>query len=602
MPREVIHRVTKMGRQQGMPTTLTFADRHGRELEDRLVEIPDDDTTQEAYDPYYDDESAHTGEDDLSYDTNDDGGDNDDDDGHQAPIPFQNDHDDGTAIAPDPPILDNDPAIFGVAVPPVAMNDDHQNITDPTQEPMDAPEDLMSTRVDDDDGDDITGAMNNIHIDDADESKGVENDNNTGVGQNMTPMMESTVEDEMSDDEDTHRSTESYKFEQAVADGKSRAIDGNNQRPPRRHASKANDPACNYLNMMFEDMEHQTVFTMLMEDDSHEMLSFLTEQMSAKRGLKHFGTAGADAIMKELKQIIYRKVMEGRKSGELTHAQKKAALKYLMFLKQKCCRKIKGRGCANGRKQQLYKNKEDTTSPTITTEALFLTCLVNTIENRYVATCDMPGAFMHSDIDEQLHLKLEGEIAELLVKVDPTYAEFVSKEKGKTVIYAELSKALYRTLQAALLFWKNLSTFLINDQGFEVNPYDWCMVNKDINGKQCTIGWHVDDLKISHVDKDIVEEIIMALNDMYGKETTISVHRGPIQEYLGMTIDYTSKGKVSFRMPQYVEDLLQECLESIMKGTSTTPAANHLFQTNENAEKLSAMDAMLYHHLVAKLL
>ena len=306
--------------------------------------------------------------------------------------------------------------------------------------------------------------------------------------------------------------------------------------------------------------------------------------------------------MKELKQILYRKVMEGRKSGELTTAQKKAALKYLMFLKQKRCGKIKGRGCADGRKQRLYKNKEDTTSPTITTKALFLTCLVDSIENRYVATCDVPGAFMHSDIDEQLHFKLEGEIAELLVKVDPTYAEFVSKEKGKTVIYAELSKALYGTLQAALLFWKNLSTFLINDQGFEVNPYDWCMVNKDINGKQCTIGWHFDDLKISHADKDVVEEIIMALNDKYGKETPISVHRGPIQEYLGMTIDYTLKGKVSFRMPQYIEDLLQECLESIMKGTSTTPAANHLFQTNENAEKLSTMDAMLYHHLVAKLL
>ena len=71
---------------------------------------------------------------------------------------------------------------------------------------------------------------------------------------------------------------------------------------------------------------------------------------------------------------------------------------------------------------------------------------------------------MHSDIDELVHLKLEGQIAELLVKVDPTYAEFVSKENGKTVIYTELSKALYGTLQPALLFWKNLSDFLINDQ------------------------------------------------------------------------------------------------------------------------------------------
>ena len=88
-----------------------------------------------------------------------------------------------------------------------------------------------------------------------------------------------------------------------------------------------------------------------MEHDSFEMLSFLTEQMTAKRGLKQFGTAGTDAIMKELKQIVYQKVMEGRKSGELTTAQKKTALKYLMFLKQKRCGKIKGCVCANGRNQ-----------------------------------------------------------------------------------------------------------------------------------------------------------------------------------------------------------------------------------------------------------
>ena len=56
---------------------------------------------------------------------------------------------------------------------------------------------------------------------------------------------------------------------------------------------------------------------------------------------------------------------------------------------------------------------------------------MDAIENRYVVTCDVPGAFMHSDIDEQVHLKLEGESAELLVKVDPTYAEFVSNEKGE---------------------------------------------------------------------------------------------------------------------------------------------------------------------------
>ena len=219
-----------------------------------------------------------------------------------------------------------------------------------------------------------------------------------------------------------------------------------------------------------------------------------------------------------------------------------------------------------------------------------------------MVTCDVPGAFMQTDIDELVHLKLEGEIAELLVKVDPSYGEFMTKEQGKSVIYTELSKALYGTLQAALLFWKDMSKFLVKELGFIVNPYDWCVINKTINGKQCTIGWHVDDLKISHVDSDVVEGIIQALDDRFGKEALLVVHRGRVQEYLGMVIDFTVTGKVSFSMPKYVEELLSEAPEEIMKGSSTTPAASHLFQTNPDAVKLNATDAIQYHHLVAKLL
>ena len=228
---------------------------------------------------------------------------------------------------------------------------------DSSHDPMEAPDDLRSTGVVENEVDEHTVEKDDTDIDNADASTGVQDDvnseinDNTGVGDNIPTTLEVDTDDESLADEDPQPTTESSKFQQAVADGITRAYDGNDHRPPRRHASKAKDPAFGYINSMFEDMEPETVFTMLMEHDSSEMLSFLTEQMSAKRGLKQFGTAGADAIMKELKQIVYRKVMEGRKSGELTTAQKKAALKYLMFLKQKRCGKIKGRGCADGRKQ-----------------------------------------------------------------------------------------------------------------------------------------------------------------------------------------------------------------------------------------------------------
>ena len=136
--------------------------------------------------------------------------------------------------------------------------------------------------------------------------------------------------------------------------------------------------------------------------------------MSAKKGLKVFGNNGASAIKRELEQLIYRKVMHGRKSHELTREQKRVALRYLMFLKQKRCGKIKGRGCADGRKQKLYKTKEESSSPTIHIESLFLSCIIDALEKREVVTLDIPGAFMQADIDELIRVKLVGELVDLL--------------------------------------------------------------------------------------------------------------------------------------------------------------------------------------------
>ena len=64
------------------------------------------------------------------------------------------------------------------------------------------------------------------------------------------------------------------------------------------------------------------------------------------------------------------------------------------------------------------------------------------------------------------------------------------------------------------------------------------MANKTIYGNQCTIIWHVDDLKISHVDKNVIEDILKLLNDTVKKESPLTTTKGNVLEYLGMTLDY----------------------------------------------------------------
>ena len=165
-----------------------------------------------------------------------------------------------------------------------------------------------------------------------------------------------------------------------------------------------------------------------------------------------------------------------------------------------------------------------------------------------------------------------------------------------------MDKALYGTLQAALLFWEDLSSFLIKELGFVANPYDPCVVNETIRGKQMTIGWHVDDLKISHVDQAAIDDIIKKLQRCYAKEAPLTITKGDVHEYLGMKIDYSQKGKVRFSMPDYINRMLEDVPSEIMWGPSATPASNHLFRVNPDAEKLDMSSAILFHHLTAQVL
>ena len=146
----------------------------------------------------------------------------------------------------------------------------------------------------------------------------------------------------------------------------------------------------------------------------------------------------------------------------------------------------------------------------------------------------------------------------------------------------ELSKALYGTLRVALLFWKLLTSKLV-EWGFEINPYDWCVANKIIDGKQCTICFHVDDLKILHVCYDVVSQVIKLIDDEFGKLEPMSVMRGKQHEYLGMELDYSMPGKVRISMSKFVEELL-DMLPQDMCGYAMTPAGENLFMVRSDKD------------------
>jgi hypothetical protein len=149
------------------------------------------------------------------------------------------------------------------------------------------------------------------------------------------------------------------------------------------------------------------------------------------------------------------KVMSGCNAHELSKEQKQKALQYLMFLKEKRGGQIKGRGCADGRKQRLWKTKEETTSPTVCIEALYISCMIDAMEHCDITTLHIPGAFMQASIDEEVHVKFDKELVDLLCQVDQLLNKYVTMEGSQRVLYTKLNKALYGTVQASRLFWES---------------------------------------------------------------------------------------------------------------------------------------------------
>ena len=76
---------------------------------------------------------------------------------------------------------------------------------------------------------------------------------------------------------------------------------------------------------------------------------------------------------------------------------------------------------------------------------------------------------------------------------------------------------------------------------FTINPYDKCVANKVIDGKQCAIVWYVDDNKISHEDPEVVTRVINLMKEHFGD---LTISRGNRHMFLGMNVTINPRKSV----------------------------------------------------------
>ena len=202
------------------------------------------------------------------------------------------------------------------------------------------------------------------------------------------------------------------------------------------------------------------------QSDAHVVGVIFAQHFSLKKGLELFGDKANVAVQKELTQIHKIDTYEPVHKSDLTFEDRKKALASLVFIAKKRNGDIKARKVADGSKQRTYDgyDKSDGSSPTVATDSIFLTGVIDAKKLRVIAILDIANVFLHAENDKKILMLLCGRLAKMMLQVNPAmYRKYVTySPNGQAMLYVRLSKALCGMLRAALLFYKCLRIDLEN--------------------------------------------------------------------------------------------------------------------------------------------
>ena len=175
------------------------------------------------------------------------------------------------------------------------------------------------------------------------------------------------------------------------------------------------------------------------------VMAYLLAQYNLKPGLRKFCTQGEKAALKEMTQLHIMDTWTPMEAGKLSREQRMRALSSLLFLK------INKQGIS-----RIL--KEDTASPTVSTESTFITATIAAKEGRKVRCYNVPSAFVNTDVDKEVITVLKGKLADMMIQIAlEVYRKYMTADrKGTPILYVKLQKALYGLMRANLQFYRKL--------------------------------------------------------------------------------------------------------------------------------------------------
>ena len=106
-------------------------------------------------------------------------------------------------------------------------------------------------------------------------------------------------------------------------------------------------------------------------------------------------------------------------------------------------------------------------------------CLIIIQKSWSRITLDVETAFLEGDLEEEIFMKMPPGYKEVLRDLGAEFKDILGEINDNTI--CELLKTIYGLLQAALMWFKKVSSILVNKLKFKKNRKDPCLFYKKTN-------------------------------------------------------------------------------------------------------------------------
>jgi hypothetical protein len=303
------------------------------------------------------------------------------------------------------------------------------------------------------------------------------------------------------------------------------------------------------------------------------------------RDIKLFGKPGEDAATREIRQILDTEALIPTEASSLSWKERKEALECKLFLEAKRDGRVKGRFVGGtGASSQDKTKYRDLSSPTVRFETIAILLKSAATTGMHVAVADIPGAYLHARFqDLQLEatpgnkrfVVAKGILAKMMAAIDRDCAKCLDNNTGE--LYLQLNKALYGLIEAAKLWYSEVSTMLL-EQGFMQSLADPCLFTHQ--EKQLLVGLYVDDMITFYKEPQHLQWFLNLLKVKYGIPR---VQSNATVDYLNVEITRLTQDARGFPAGSYVAS--QEKYLTKLKETHPTwfredPTATAPYDTN----------------------